>query len=246
MKKLLLSIVLISFINISFAANQREIQAAFDDYIASAKLIAEKTKTCSASSYQNEKGLIVKNEILFTDNKDPNRYTLMTSKAKLNNLQKSALKEWLLLNQKCRDENDSLVEKMPFKSAIYKYRSDMDDVYVKLLSNRITIGEANTLKKDIEGNELDSITKMHQEYVEKINKEFKEANAIDQQNDAARKQEAANDAAARREKAAILMQYMNGNKPYQLPMPQVQQPIIRPSTNTNCISYGNQINCQSQ
>lgn len=50
--------------------------------------------------------------------------------------------------------------------------------------------------------------------------------------------------AQRREKALLMMQYMNfNNKPIQLQPYQMQ---IRPSINTNCSTYGNQTNCTSR
>jgi len=52
--------------------------------------------------------------------------------------------------------------------------------------------------------------------------------------------------ALRREKALLMLQYLNTNKPYQIPAPQVYQLPIRPSVNTNCTTYGNQTNCTTR
>jgi hypothetical protein len=61
--------------------------------------------------------------------------------------------------------------------------------------------------------------------------------------DSLKRQEAANQEALRLQRAATVMQYLNNMKPYQLPMPQVQQPVIPPIRNTHCTTYGNDTNC---
>ena len=65
---------------------------------------------------------------------------------KINQQQKIELKEFLLINSECRKvQVDMLVGVFDFQARIKRMHLEMDKIYLKLLSDEITIDEANFL-----------------------------------------------------------------------------------------------------
>jgi hypothetical protein len=210
---------------------QQQIQNVFDSYSAKTKALNEKNENCKVEMKKNESVRIVEKEIIFLEKNDTNRYALMTSKQKLNDQHKKLFNEYLIVNQKCRNDTAELLKGMPYENAIAESFSDLDIIYVQLLDDKITIGDANTQKLKILDKQVAEVSSQHNAYIQKLNDAMKDANSADLE----RRQRA----------AAILAPYLMNNKPYQLPMPSAPKPISNPTINTQCTTNGNQVNCTS-
>ncbi len=229
MKKLLKLALMLVTLN-SLIANAASAQNDYDNYVARFNEYISANKECYDRINSKDAGKTVAKEIIFFDMNASNKITLSIDANKLSDSQKEVLKEYLSDNQMCRSNTKDYIARLPsvFGNLISTYRQDMDNVYIKLLTSSITIGEANIKKAEL---------------VTKLNSDTSQANndyirALNDRN--------SSDVDRRQRAAAILIPYLQNNKPYQLPMPQVQQPVIRPSVNTNCTTYGNQTNCTSQ
>lgn len=215
---------------ISLIANAGSAQDDYDNYVARFSEYGSASKQCYERINSKDAGKTVAKEILFSDMNASNKITLSIDPNKLSESQKEVLKEYLSDNQMCRSNAREFIARLPavFGNLFSSYWQEMDNVYIKLLTSSITIGEGNIKKAEL---------------LTKLNSDTSQANsdyirALNDRN--------SSDADRRQRAAAILVPYLQNNKPYQLPMPQVQQPVIRPPVNTNCTTYGNQTNCTSQ
>jgi len=229
MKKILSISVFLAFLHTSacFADSARD---EYDNFVTRYSEYSAATKECADSIGEKDTGKIVTSEILFSNPNATNKFSLLANPNKLSGSQKEALKEYLTDLQMCRNKTAEMIARLPAITAniIISYRNDSDIVYIQLLTDKITIGEANIKKSDLFTKFSSDLARANNDYIR----------ALNDRNNA--------DADRRQRAAAILVPYLQNNKPYQVPMPQVQQPIIRPSINTNCTTYGNQINCTSQ
>lgn len=233
LSKLVAFFLLIAACSAYAETQQQAIQRAADEYDANTKRFIEHTVECR-DALQRDTDAKAFSEIMYIDNNDVNRYKLMGLTTKLTEEQKIVFNKFLVLNQNCRSNVSPYLSKLPYKiqGAMQKYYGVMDKIYVALLGNEITIGEANRKKQEAAEAMNSEVQQAHAEYMTQLRNAYVDASSAD---------------AERRQRAAqILAPYLLNNKPYQVPMPQVQQPIIRPPVNTNCTTYGNQTNCTSQ
>lgn len=180
---------------------------------------------CWESVAQTGPGVLVGKEIMIFDDSSPNKFDLLSSKAKLRDNQKKALKEYLQDSSKCRQVILQGLSGLPFVPVFSKYFNSMDLIYANLLSGEMNIGDANKAKK---------------EAMQALNDGINLADAeIKKTLDASHN----NEMSGRRAAAAA---YLN----YSLQQQQLQQQqqminsINRP-INTNCTRLGNTTNCTS-
>jgi hypothetical protein len=107
------------------------------------KSSAQSTKTCYDQARTSASGQIVTKSILVVTDDQANKFDLFSSKLRLNESQRKALKEYLSSASVCRkiliDGNAGL----PFQSIMAKDFAARDLIYTKLLTGQMTIGEAN-------------------------------------------------------------------------------------------------------
>jgi len=101
---------------------------------------------CSATSFATPSGKIVSQQIIFINRDGAANDQLMTSTSRLTGPQKLALREYLAENLKCRETFFAGLDGTTYYAAFARYFNTMDDVYVKLLTDQITIGQANAAK----------------------------------------------------------------------------------------------------
>lgn len=181
--------------------------------------------TCNKTLSETDAGRIVYGEIIAFNPSSPNKYELMSSKSRLTFEQKNALKTFLQGVSQCRQLAMEGYAKVDLRLANINamYSNKMDAVYLALLDDKFTIGDANVAYA-------------------KATQEAKNDLAIVQADDEARRQRA----------AAILLPYMlqqnaiNAQNQQNLYNQQIRN--IRSSTpiNTTCQAVGNQIQCISR
>lgn len=101
---------------------------------------------CSATSFATPSGQVVAQQIIFISRDGAANDRLMNSTSRLTGPQKLALREYLAENLKCRETFFAGLEGTSYYAVFARYFNTMDDVYVKLLTDQITIGQANAAK----------------------------------------------------------------------------------------------------
>lgn len=177
-----------------------------------------KSQECAKQVLETPSGVLVSNEVLY-QNMNSNKYDLMSSNEKLSNKQKDALRTYLNDNLRCREINLNTLQGLRHQHVIATLFSRYDDIYPRLLSGEITIGQANKEKKKA----LDEFDR------DWIKAETRTSEQLD---------DAHNNEIGNRQRNAAIMAPLLNQKPYQVPMPQQANPIIKPTTNTNCIPNG--------
>ena len=104
---------------------------------------------CNKAARATPAGEIVVKNILVTDEAQPNKFDLLSSKARLNEAQKKALKEFLAAISACRQKRLDGLAGTPSQSIQSKANADKDLVYTKLLTGQMTVGDANLAIKQI-------------------------------------------------------------------------------------------------
>ncbi len=177
---------------------------------------------------------VVYSDIFFEKDDSPNKYDLLSSNKKLTINQKESLKEYLVLQNKCRQAKLEPLNGLPHQIVSMQYNNSMDEVYLKLFKDEITIGQANEAK-----------VKIAMEYRMNWTKETAELNARLQES---HNQEVGN--AQRR--AQILMPYLMQQQLIQQQQQQnnyqqqIQQINNNRTINTRCNTYGNTTNCTTR
>jgi hypothetical protein len=234
---LLTSMLLIA--SSAFAQTQEYIREQHANFISKVDNYLKDSSECASSISKTEDAILVNKEILINNPNDANRFTLATKKNKLTSSQKEIFKNHLNDIQKCRNRSNELMNGLPqeWVEVMINYRQNIDDVYIKLLTDEYTIGDAN--KKAIE-----LMTKLNldlkqadRNYIKSLNDQLYSINQKDnerKQQDAERRQQAKDkwqqDAERRQQRSdELLKEMIRRNK----------------SVDTNCTTYGNRTNCTS-
>lgn len=216
-------------------------QAQFEQEKISQQVAAafSSAKPCLDEVKDKEEIKRVSAEILFQDENSPNKFDLITKKEKPTAEQIELLKSAMPLATKCRPIVMSGLNGTPFQIVILKTYNSLDALYLKLMKGEIAIGDANEEKSKIIAQqktdwanasaELDArLRAMHNSEIE-----------------------------GRRQAAAAMMPYLmqqQQNQQFQQQLLYQQQmqniinnrPVLTSPTTTNCIRYGNQIDCTTR
>lgn len=210
-----------------------------------AKVRAE-TTACVDSVNSTDAGKVIASQIMFTAPESPNKYDLLTNNSKLNDSQKNSLKEYLALNQKCREISLRGVSGLhgAYANNQRLYYSKLDAIYVALLNGDFTVADANKAKEKAmnEGRSLDQA----------VNDQDRQRwQAMDAQENADRSARAAILLPMLMQQQQIQaqqnqnmynqqMNQINNNRPVYVP------PAYTPPVNTTCTTFGNQVQCTSR
>lgn len=234
---LLTSMLLIA--SSAFAQTQEYIREQHANFISKVDNYLKDSNECASSISKTEDAILVNKEILINNPDDANRFTLATKKNKLTSSQKEIFKNHLNDIQKCRNRSNELMNGLPQElvDVMINYRQNIDDVYIKLLTDEYTIGDAN--KKAIElmtKRNLD-LKQAERNYIKSLNgqlytiyqqdKERRQQDKERRQQDEERRQQ--QDKERRQQRRDELEMRMERNK----------------SVDTNCTTYGNRTNCTS-
>jgi hypothetical protein len=241
MKSIFAGLVLIFLVGCATNSNQTQAGRLADE---NRKLLDEAGATanaCADALDQTEAGRVVSNQILFVSPTSSNKFELMSSKSKLNQLQKEALKTYLKGVPECRQPLLSAWSRVDpaFAGVSGRLYSKLDAIYLALLDDKFTIGDANIA--------LDKA-------IQERGTEFSGADAQYAQ----RLQAMDNDEYAQRQRAAAIMMPLlmqqnainaqNQQNFYNQQMQNIRNntPRYVPPVNTTCQAIGNQINCISR
>lgn len=123
-----------TFIGTKYLDNVKQILASND------ALSDCKNKIRNSASAQ-----LVDKEIFFKHYDSPNKSSLLALNKQLTEVQKSSLRQFIILDLECIDIRLLTLTGLPrFQSRSAGYYKVMDSIYSKLLNDEITIGEANT------------------------------------------------------------------------------------------------------
>jgi hypothetical protein len=170
--------------------------------------------------------LIVDNEVLYYKEDDPIKITLLSSKAKLTQAQRTALFEYIQANQKCRNIIKTELANYPSLLISFEnFYSATDMIYAKLISQEWTIGEANRQRAML-------VTKAKTEFTNASSSMDASFNAqINTEIQAAQQQQIINQQRLKMQQDI----WKNALSPV---VPAPTQPV-----QTNCSRIGNSINC---
>lgn len=181
---------------------------------------------------------IVDEQVAFQVFNSPNKLALMSSAAKITEPQKKALLTFLGAIQSCRTGVVSDLRSLPTLAVIYEnYQGDLDILYSKLISKKITIGEANQQKSQLFSKLKADYTTATQNLNNQYNSQINQEMQARQQEDAQRR--------------AIAAQYMMNQQAIQAQQNIANQQRLQNQINqnksitTNCNRFGNQVNCTS-
>jgi hypothetical protein len=209
----------------AIAQTQEYIREQHATFISKRDGFIKESKECRTSISNTADGNLVNKEILISHPNDANRYTLATNLNKLTPSQKEIFKNHLNDIQKCRNRSNEQMNGLPqeWVEVMINHHQNIDDVYIKLLTDEYTIGDAN--KKVIE-----LMTKLNldlkqadRNYIKSLNDQLYSINQQDnerKQQDAERRQQRSDE---------LLKEMIRQNK----------------SVDTNCTTYGNRTNCTS-
>lgn len=198
---------------------------------------------CSKESVNSPVGQQVTKSILVMSDEQENKFSLFSSKAKLNEQQKKYLTEFLVAQTKCRKIMQDSASGTPYAVAFTKIYSDSDSVAVKLLSGQLSIGEANLAREQLRvkrNEELAAVEKT-------LDSQFKNShNSEVAQDDENRRRLV--EAYRANQQAQQQQQIINQNQ--QLINSQIQQNMKpaapRTPVQTNCMNFGaGMISCSS-
>ncbi len=121
---------------------------------------ADKDATeCSKSIMSSQAAQIVAQQVIFLSKESSNQSMLLATQSKLSMQQKMALRDYLTQNLKCREAFFRAIEGTRYYGVFFKYFNTMDNVYVRLLGDEITVAQANRIKiQAIEDNVRDLAT----------------------------------------------------------------------------------------
>lgn len=107
------------------------------------KSSSQSAKTCNDQAHISPAGQVVSKSILVIQDDQPNKFDLLSSKARLNEAQKKAFKEYLSAIAVCRKIQIDGNAGLPFQSVLIKNYTAKDVIYTKLLTGQTSIGDAN-------------------------------------------------------------------------------------------------------
>lgn len=192
---------------------------------------------CTAKAKESPSYQVVEKNI-FPEENNPNKYSLLSSKAKLNEAQKKALKEYLALVTPCRKIYTDAAQGLPFAAPMENANSKFDLIYAKLLSGQLSIGEANEQRnqaRQVMKSELSTIQA-------NVNQNLEASHNAEIQN--AQQRRAAEIQAAQQQQLINQQQMKNQQEIWNKATP---KPVPAPKqVNTNCMNLGaGMISCTS-
>lgn len=104
---------------------------------------------CGKRNRETPNGKIVESSILIFSETQPNKFDLLSSKARLNESQKKVLKQFLAETASCRNIRLEGYKGTAYLSIMQKDYGSKDIIYGKLIAGQLTIGDANTALKQI-------------------------------------------------------------------------------------------------
>lgn len=104
---------------------------------------------CNRRNRETASGKMVESNILIFSETQPNKFDLMSSRARLSDGQKKALKQFLAETMSCRNIMLEGYKGTVYQDVLQKDYGSKDIVYGKLLAGQMTIGDANTAIKQI-------------------------------------------------------------------------------------------------
>jgi hypothetical protein len=200
----------------------------------------KKLDQCIAEIRNNEAVREVDQDIIYAGEDSDNKFSLMMRKEKLTDQQIETFKAAIPHFQRCRNVALSTLEGLPFSASLLGLYNQYDSIYIRLLRNEISIGEANEIKAK-------AVSEFHTEWA-------KTAAEIDARIRAAHYSEIQNRQAVAAAALPLLMQQQalqQQTLQHQQAMQQQQlqnmlNNTARPTIYTNCTRYGNQVNCTSR
>jgi hypothetical protein len=228
MKKLLIVLLTSMLLIASSAYSQTEkqyIREQHANFISKRDNYLKDSSECASSISNTADAILVNKEILINNPNDANRFTLATNPNKLTPSQKEIFKNHLNDIQKCRNRSNELMNGMPqeWTEVMINYRQNIDDVYIKLLTDEYTIGIANKRAMELITRRNLDLQQADKNYIKGLNDRLYSINQQDKDNwrqDAERRQQRSDE---------LLKEMIRRNK----------------SVDTNCTTYGNQTNCTS-
>ena len=216
-------------------------QAQFEQERISAQIVSanDKTKTCIDEAKTDVQVQRFYEEIIFEIDTSPNKFNLITKKEKINSEQKETLKQSVAVIAKCRQMMINGLGGTPFQTITLKYYNATDAIYIKMLKDEISIGDANEEKS--------KFAALHRtEWADTWTEINKRLGAMHDAEMQGRMQAAA-------AMMPLLMQQQQ-NQQFQQQMLYQQQmqninnnrPILISPSTTNCTTYGNQTNCTTR
>ncbi|MBT8562014.1 hypothetical protein G6717_05460 [Polynucleobacter paneuropaeus] len=178
---------------------------------------------------------LVDKQVLFVKDDSANKVELMASSAKITDVQKKALLQYVSAQQFCRNALKRDMQSVPTLLVSFEnYFGDMDIVYAKLISKQITIGQANQEKArliaKVKSDYSTAAQGLDSRYTQQINQEAQAAQAKAAQRRAIAAQYIMNQQNINAQQQMNYQNQLNNNRP----------------VNTTCSKYGNQVNCTSQ
>jgi len=235
MRKLILMFILTAFLSgCETMGNKTGAQLESDRITNLISTSNNDSKLCNSANSQTNAYKVFYSEILFEKDDSPNKYDLLTSKNKLTTNQKEILKEFLVFNAKCRQAAMQPLNGLPHQIVQIQYYNLMDDVFLKLLKDEITIGQANEAKIKINIESLTNWRKVNEDLGARLQ------NSHNQEvNNAQRRAEIFMPYLMQQQ----LIQQQQQQNFYQQQMQQINnnRPI-----NTRCNTYGNTIDCTTR
>ncbi len=106
---------------------------------------------CMAKINSTQDGKIVRNEIIYLDSSDKNKIELSINNNKLTGQQKEVVKRYTHDVQTCRDKTNEMLVRLPsqFVSLILASFDNLDSIFIDLLTDKITIGDANIARSKL-------------------------------------------------------------------------------------------------
>ncbi len=98
---------------------------------------------CSRNLRKTPSGMVVEKDILLVSPNQPNKYDLLSSKARLSEPQKKSLKDYLAEADKCDQLTIDALRGNVMLPPFEKGKIAKEVLYAKLLNGQVSIGEAN-------------------------------------------------------------------------------------------------------
>jgi hypothetical protein len=172
---------------------------------------------------------LVKEQVSYLDDTASNKIALMSINKKISDSEATALKKVIAGYSECRQIRLNTDLGTPFYTSTLEFYTQLEILYAKLLNKQITIGEFNQQK-----------SQLHSQAMAKASEDL-----TNYRNSLAA---AHNEEVAQRQRtAAIMLPYLAQQQAIQQQNMYNQQMLLRQQqpVNTNCIQFGNQINCSS-
>jgi hypothetical protein len=223
--------------------NATAAQAQSNQLSSKMKFGFENSGICYKQLEASEIGEPVTKSILVMSDGQSNKYDLLSSKAKLNDSQKKALKSFLASASNCRKILSDAASGTPYAAPLAKRDAETDLIYTKLLTGQMTVGEANLARDQLRAKSRDEIMALGKSLDAQFNNSHNSEVAQDDEN---RRRLA--EAYRANQQAQQQQQIINQNQ--QLINNQIQQnmkpPAPRTPVQTDCYRIGNSVSCTTQ